>query len=135
MAKEVAMARILLIEGDRLVRETVAAVLAAGGHETSLATGPMDAARQFRDQRFDLVICDLYMPTKDDGFEAVSALRAVSAATTPIILMTGSVPVVDGDLGGPEPLRSIEKGLGPLHVIGKPFRMRDLLAMVTECLA
>ena len=129
------MARILVIDDDALVRETVAAMLAAGGHETVLAGGSADGIRQFRGQRFDLVICDLFMPTKESGLEMIAALRAVSAATTPIILMTGGVPVVGGQLVGPEPLRSTEEDFGPLHVIGKPFRMHDLLAMVTECLA
>ena len=123
------MARILVIDGDRLVRETVGAMLAAGGHETVLAGGPADGVRHFRDRRFDLVICDLFMPTMERGFEAIAALRAISA-TTPIISMTGGASIADGKILGAEPLLELR----PLHLIGKPFRMQELLAMVQNCL-
>jgi CheY-like chemotaxis protein len=123
------MARILVIDDDRLVRETVGAMLAAGGHETVLARGSADGVGHFRDQPFDLVICDLFMPTMERGFEAIGALRAISA-TTPTISMTGGAPIADGNnLGAEPPLE-----LRPLHLIVKPFRMQELLAIVRKCL-
>jgi CheY-like chemotaxis protein len=124
------MARILVIDDDSLVRETVGSMLTVGGHQTVLVGGPTDAVQHFGDEHFDLVICDLFMPTLQKGAETIATLRAISE-TTPIITMTGGIPVADGKMLGFEPLHD----LGPLHLIGKPFRMRELLALVTKCLA
>jgi len=75
-------------------------------------------------------VIDLFMPTLQKGAETIATLRAISE-TTSIIAMTGGVPAVDGKILGAEPLND----LGLLYLIGKPFRMRELLQMVTECLA
>ena len=77
-------------------------------------------------------ICDLFVPTKEQGLEAIVALRRISA-TTPIISMTGSVPMKDGKVLDRELLRIAEE-FGAVQLIGKPFRMHDLLALVSRCL-
>ena len=126
------MARILVIDDDAAVGDTVRTMLLAGGHEVVLAGGVTDGIRQFGDERFDLIICDLFVPTKEQGLEAIVALRRISA-TTPIISMTGSVPMKDGKVLDRELLRIAEE-FGAVQLIGKPFRMHDLLALVSRCL-
>ena len=59
------------------------------------------------------------------GFEAIAVFRSVSA-TTPFL----SVSIADGKIVGAEPLPELR----PLHLIGKPFRMQELLEMVQKCL-
>ena len=126
------MARILVIDDDELIRGTVRAILASDGHEPVLANDGEDGIRQFQRQRFDLVLCDVFMPHKE-GLATMREIRQLSAAT-PIISMTGSVPTDDSGQPHPDFLR-MSGPLGATRTIAKPFRPRELLALVRECLA
>jgi len=125
------MARILVIDDDELVRGTVRTILASDGHETALAVDGEDGLRQFHQQSFDLVLCDVFMPHKE-GLETVREIRQLSAGT-PIISMTGSIPGGEDGRLDPDFLR-MSGALGATRTIGKPFRPRELLALVRECL-
>jgi ATP-dependent Lon protease len=127
------MARVLVVDDDELLRGTIELMLRGGGHDVVLAAAGQDAIRQFQAQRFDLVVCDLFMPTKETGLETVAALRKLSA-TVPIVSMTGSIPRSSGgaDLD-PDYLR-VTKEFGATRVIAKPFRASELLAVVRDCL-
>src|SRR5262249_40542422 len=69
---ETNLARILVIDDEALIRETIKAMLEIEGHEIALAPHGDEALRQFRMQAFDLVICDLFT-VRRDGTETVSA--------------------------------------------------------------
>ena len=125
------MAHILVIDDDELVRSTVRAMLESGGHETVLAVDGEDGLRQFQRQAFDLVLCDVFMPRKE-GLETVREIRQISR-DTPIISMTGSLPASEGGRLDPDFLR-MSGALGATRTIAKPFRPRELLALVKECL-
>jgi len=125
------MARILVIDDDELVRGTVQAMLESDGHEAVLAIDGEDGLRRFHQQRFDLVLCDVFMPQKE-GLETVREIRQ-SSRETPIISMTGSAPASDGGRLDPDFLR-MSGALGATRTIAKPFRPRELLALVRECL-
>jgi CheY-like chemotaxis protein len=84
------MARILVIDDDELIRDTVRTILASDGHESVLAVDGEDGVRQFQHHSFDLVLCDVFMPHKE-GLATMREIRQLSAAT-PIISMTGSIP-------------------------------------------
>jgi DNA-binding response OmpR family regulator len=121
------MARILVIDDDELIRDTVRTILASDGHEPVLAVDGEDGVRQFQHQSFDLVLCDVFMPHKE-GLATMREIRQLSAAT-PIISMTGSI-IPTGVSDQPDfPLTN-----GATRTIAKPFRPRDLLALVRECL-
>jgi CheY-like chemotaxis protein len=128
------MARILVIDDDEPVGDTVRTMLVSGGHDVVLAAGVDDGVRLFRDQRFDLVICDLFMPTKEIGLETIAALRAISAST-PIVSMTGSVPMAPDGKPRDADLIHAAGQLGPIRMVGKPFRARELLEVVRQCLS
>jgi DNA-binding response OmpR family regulator len=114
--------RILIIDDDKLIRDTVRTILASDGHEPVLAVDGEDGVRQFQHQPFDLVLCDVLMPHKE-GLATMREIRQLSAAT-PIISMTGSIPTGVSDQ--PDfPLTN-----GATRTIAKPFRPRDLLALV-----
>jgi len=125
------MARILVIDDDELVRGTVQAMLESDGHEAVLAIDGEDGLRCFYQQQFDLVLCDVFMPQKE-GLATVREIRQFSR-DTPIISMTGSVPASDGNGLDPDFLR-MSGALGATRTIAKPFRPRELLALVRECL-
>jgi CheY-like chemotaxis protein len=125
------MARILVIDDDELIRGTVQTILASEGHDSVLAVDGEDGIRQFQRQQFDLVLCDVFMPRKE-GLETVREIRQLSAGT-PIISMTGSIPAGDGGGLDPDFLR-MSGMLGATRTIAKPFRPRELLALVRACL-
>jgi len=127
------MARILVIDDNDLLRETVKLMLTSGGHEVALAVNGEDGIRQFQQRPFDLVLCDLFMPEKE-GLETVREIRGLSA-DMPIISMTGSITPVPGSSGGlnPDFLR-MAAAFGATETIAKPFKVRELLALVDKCL-
>jgi CheY-like chemotaxis protein len=130
----IAMARILVIDDDDLVRQTVEKMLCMAGHAVALAVDGVDGLRQFRQQAFDLVIADIFMPNKE-GLETIRELRGMTSHT-PIITMTGSAAGNNraGVAGNVDYLRMAE-AFGATRTISKPFSRHDLLALVDQCLA
>lgn len=99
--------------------EMAARTLNTQGHETGIAADGVEGLRRFREQRWDLVITDLRMPTMG-GEEMAAAIRA-EAPAVPVILMTGSVEC------------SSEPG-NYYAIIAKPFRGGELIALVERAL-
>jgi CheY-like chemotaxis protein len=126
------MARILVAEDDVLVADTVQSMLRSGGHEVILAQHGDEAIRLFREQSFDLLVCDVHMPGKD-GFEVIEEIRQL-CPHMPVVSMTGSFPRASGGAHlDPGFLRASRKA-GASKVIAKPFRAHEILAIVQECL-
>ena len=126
------MARILVAEDDLLVADTVQTILRTGGHEVVLANRGDEAIRLFREQTFDLVLCDVHMPGKD-GLEVIDEIRQ-SSPHIPVVSMTGSYPRATGGAHlDPSFLRASLK-VGASKMIAKPFRSHEILAVVQECL-
>jgi CheY-like chemotaxis protein len=126
------MARILVIDDDRLVRGTIQGMLAADAHECVLAIDGEDGVRQFQVEQIDLVLCDIYMP-RQDGLETIREIRRLSGSV-PIVAMTGSYARATG--GGrlaPEFLETSTQA-GATKTIAKPFRLEELLGIVRKSL-
>ena len=79
--------RILVVDDEAPVRDTLAAVLAADGHEVVLAIDGSDGLKQFGAGKFDVVITDKAMPGMN-GDQMAAAIKKL-APKTPIILLTG----------------------------------------------
>ena len=79
--------RVLVVDDEAPVRDTLAAVLAADGHEVELATDGADGLRRFDAGTFDLVITDKAMPVMN-GDQLAKAIKS-RAPKTRIILLTG----------------------------------------------
>ena len=79
--------RVLVVDDEEPVRDTLAAVLATDGHEVELATDGADGLKRFIAGRFDLVVTDKAMPAMN-GDQMAAAIKRV-APRTPIILLTG----------------------------------------------
>lgn len=128
-----AVARILVVDDDDLVRNAVRAMLMSVGHEVVLAVDGEDGILQFEHEPFDLVVCDVIMPNMD-GLEMVRELRRLSA-DIPIISMTGSFMRSTGGAHLNAVYLRLCSELGATKVIAKPFRARELLALAVQCLA
>jgi len=123
------MARILVVDDNDLVLQTVRTMLERAGHQAVTAVNGLDGLRQLRSASFDLVITDILMPELE-GLEMTRAVRQYSSA------MTGgpSGRNPSGRSAGPDYLR-MARTLGATRTIEKPFTGPQLLALVAECLS
>jgi CheY-like chemotaxis protein len=128
------VARILVIEDNELVRETIKLILEFAGHHVVAAVDGQDGLDRFSESAVDLVLCDVFMPRKD-GIETLKGLRQVSK-DLPIVIMSGGTPrpLHAGDPANTDYLR-MARQLGATRTIAKPFRSRDLTRLIEECLA
>ncbi len=81
------MARILIIDDERLIRHALRDILEYEKHEVVDAEDGDSGLKAALDGKFDVVFCDVKMPGKD-GIEVVEAL-ALKGVSTPVIIMTG----------------------------------------------
>ena len=125
--EETRMARILVIDDDRLLRGTVELILKSEGHRVASARDGHEGIQRFRSDRFDLVACDIVMPSRK-GLEAIKEIRGLSAAL-PIIAFTGAA----GQESDPEILRRADE-IGATELLAKPFGRQELLTLVRRCL-
>ena len=79
--------RILVVDDEAPVRDTLSAILMADGHNVTLAVDGSEGLKQFGKGEFDLVITDKAMPGMN-GDQMAAAIKQVSPET-PIILLTG----------------------------------------------
>jgi CheY-like chemotaxis protein len=120
-------ARVLLIDDDiELLRQMSQAFQSAGYDVAAAADGQMGIAR-FEKERFDLVVSDLIMPTRE-GIETIFALRRANPGVR-IIAISGGYRV------GPQDFLDLARHVGADETLAKPFRHSDLLALAARLLA
>ena len=78
--------RILVVDDDSAVRESIAEILRAEGAAVSEVGNGREAIEQLRGGGFDLVLSDVVMPEMD-GYELFQTARR-EAPETPVVLMT-----------------------------------------------
>jgi two-component system, cell cycle sensor histidine kinase and response regulator CckA len=102
--------RILVVDDEKPVRETLAEMLVAVSHKVELAGSGHEAVQKMRSREFDFVFTDLAMPEMD-GWETARMIRK-SWPHVRIVLVTGYGPTTPPPLG--------EENLVDA-IIGKPF--------------
>jgi len=115
-------ARILIVEDDRDIADSLDAFLRRDGYQTERAHDGRRAIASFHAVRPDLVLLDLGLPVVD-GVEVLRAIRTTSDA--PVIVVTARADEVDELVGF---------GLGADDYVTKPFSSRALLARVRAVL-
>src|SRR5207244_12935868 len=85
--RSAAMARILVIDDDALLRGAIRVALESAGYEVIEAADGDAGLRLHREQGADVAVVDLFMP-KRDGLEVIRAMRA-EAPGAKIIAMSG----------------------------------------------
>ena len=120
------MARVLLIDDEDALRELMAEILRAEGHETLEAATGVAGVEAVRSQRPDLVLCDVNMPQMD-GYAVLEAVRSdPQLASMPFLFLTG--------LGEQHHVRA-GMSLGADDYLTKPIAPQDLVAAVDARLA
>jgi two-component system alkaline phosphatase synthesis response regulator PhoP len=81
--------RVLIIDDDPDYVAAIAALLEGGGYEVSRAANGADGLDLAKTQRPDLILLDVMMTERTEGFFTLQAMRSVPALThTPIIVVS-----------------------------------------------
>jgi len=117
--------RILIADGDPLVRRFVGALLANNGYDVQLAEDGESALRSAVSLKPRLLLIDLVLPGKD-GFEVLHALKG-EPATARVPVMILSVKDREDDV-----VKALS--LGAEDYVSRPFSTRELLARIRKIL-
>jgi PAS domain S-box-containing protein len=118
--------RILLVEDDEGVRRLASRVLRASGYEVVEAGNGVEAVAEWArlDGQFDLLFTDMVMPEGMSGAQLAERLR--TEKPTLRVLITSGYSADMAQVGAPH-----EQGI---RYLAKPYHLRDLGAVVGECL-
>ncbi|MBD3243013.1 MAG: response regulator [Chitinivibrionales bacterium] len=118
------VARVLVIDDERVIREVIADALELTGHEVlAVADGRagVDAARE---GSYELVITDIVLPDCN-GFDTIAALQGEDPSLKFLVISGGSKKLRE------EYCQS--SGAGSSHrVLEKPFKIEELIRVVGE---
>lgn len=116
------MSRILIIEDEQILRETLFEILEISGYDVVQAKDGEEGVEAFAQTAPDLIICDIHMPKKD-GFAVLKMIETLTPASKfpPFIFISAKV----------EP-ENIRKGmdLGATDFITKPYSTPELLKII-----
>lgn len=111
--------RILLVEDDVMLADTVSRALTQSAHAVDCARTGDEADRALATESYDLVLLDVGLP-QIDGFEVLRRLRA-RRSTVPVLMLTVNGALEDLVTG---------LDLGADDYLTKPFRLSELEARV-----
>jgi two-component system response regulator MprA len=115
--------RILVVDDDRSVRESLRRSLAFNGYQVELATDGQAALDSLLTQRPDAMVLDVMMP-RVDGLEVCRRMRA-AGDELPILVLTARDAVSDRVAG---------LDAGADDYLPKPFALEELLARLRALL-
>ena len=81
------MAKILVIDDERAIRNTLKEILEMESHEVETAENGRIALDKAKQQQFDLIFSDIKMP-EIDGMELLTALREAEI-DCPVVMISG----------------------------------------------
>jgi two-component system phosphate regulon response regulator PhoB len=120
------VARIVIVEDDRDIRELIGLILDEEGHTTVATATGADALRECRDDVPDLVLLDVSLPGELSGLEVCLRLRADERlAAVPVMLLTARARPSDLEAG---------YAAGASDYLVKPFHPGELIRRVEDLL-
>jgi len=120
------MMKVLIIDDDRSLRYALARILINAGYEISMAGEGEHGLAVYRQDRPDLVICDLNMPHVN-GIATIGKLRAEEPSLKIIAISGGGQSMNAEGL-----VKALETGADEIMI--KPIRASDLIAQVQNML-
>lgn len=85
------MSRILVVDDDRVTRHVLNRVLTDAGFETSVAEDGVEALDALRNQRFDLLLLDVWMP-RMSGLDVLAKLRTRKDRPRVVVMTSDDTP-------------------------------------------
>lgn len=122
MSEETANPKVLVVEDEPALVETLEYSLRRQGYDVSVATDGMAALEVARRERPDIIVLDVMLP-RLDGYEVCRVLR--QEMSVPILMLTARTDEVDKVVG-------LEVGAD--DYMTKPFGMRELTARIKALL-
>ncbi|AFC26272.1 response regulator transcription factor [Saprospira grandis] len=113
------IARILLVEDEENIRETLSLNLELEGYEVLALADGKSVLPQFLGQHFDLILLDIMLPEMD-GLDVCEQIR-LHDSETPIIFLTAKDSSADK-------IQGLRKGAD--DYITKPFMLEELLLRI-----
>jgi len=110
--------RILIVEDDLTLQETLVYNLSRQGYDVETASDGNSAVEKVQQNPPDLILLDIMLPGMD-GFEVCRIIR--KNFTTPILMLTARDDEID---------RVVGLEVGADDYLTKPFSMRELIARV-----
>jgi len=114
-------ARILVVDDDEGLLQTLVWILKDKGHEVIPVSESVGLLTRMAEERPDLLMLDIMMP-KVDGLQVLEQIKADPRWRDLPILMVSSMSPEDGTVKA--------LGLGASDFISKPFRVKEMLARV-----
>jgi PAS domain S-box-containing protein len=121
-AEEAAPLRVMVIDDEEFVRDTLTDMLRVLGHRVTAFASGNEALAAFTAGDFDLVFTDLSMPGMD-GWEVAREIRRRFTSDLSIILVTGH--------GAGTPVAPNDKNLVD-GIIGKPFDFTQVAEIIAQ---
>jgi CheY-like chemotaxis protein len=109
------MARVLVVDDDLELQESLAEAIGLGGHEVSVASNGAEALDVLRSRHIDLVILDVMMPVMDGVQFRAEQKRDPAIAGIPVIVVSAASPIPKIDAA---------------QILAKPVELRTLLSAV-----
>ena len=122
--------RILIIDDEVAVGSTAKIVLNANGFEAVAVDNGKSGIEAVKEQQFDAVIVDLFMPGMN-GLEVAAAIRKIHPSM-PIIAASGFM--FGGDCPDMPAFQEMVAEVGASAALYKPFRPKQLLDTVRQAI-
>ncbi|MBI2796560.1 MAG: diguanylate cyclase [Gemmatimonadetes bacterium] len=116
-----ANSRILVVDDDPALLQTISIVLREQGYDVTTAEDGTRMLEALEQREPDLLLLDVLMPHLD-GFQLLERLKSDERYADLPVLMVSSLPAEEATV------RTL--GLGAADYIRKPFRVRELLARI-----
>jgi CheY-like chemotaxis protein len=113
--------RILVVDDEPAVADTIRMVLAISGHTVEIAEDAETALERLERERYDLVVTDLSLP-RMDGLELARLVKERFPGH-PVILVTAYAESLRGDR---DRLSKID------FLMGKPFALEQVQSALTK---
>ena len=118
------MKKILLIEDEKILRDTIQELLQITGFSVSSAANGTQGLAQVQRNVPDLILCDVMMPVLD-GYGFLKAHMASPHKNIPVLLLTAKIETKDQCIG---------VNLGAKAYVLKPFVLKELLSAMQPLL-
>ncbi|MCG8509971.1 MAG: response regulator [Rhodospirillales bacterium] len=117
--------RILIVDDDALVRDTIADILSDAGYQAVIAASWDMGETGFEGIGYSLVITDIFMPGRG-GLEVIDDVRKKWPGV--------KILAISGGWGGTSAEEAIEAAsrMGADTALSKPFEQKDLMEKVVE---
>ena len=117
------MAKILVIDDEKSIRDTLKEILEYEDHQVDIAADGEEGLEQFKNNKYDIVLLDIKMPKKD-GIEVLEDIFGV-ATDVPVIMISGHGNIDTA-------VESIKKGA--YDFIEKPLDLNRLLVTIRNAM-